>query len=148
LEAHGWELINTREHLKSALAGFASDDAKYHMPLLPWLYNNKPPVLVMIKHIPMQKRIIELHLWESELHFPGTQQALWIGTVDIRIPPKVLMSIKDYTKISLADNGGLDELANDIPPCQHKYVMENKTAQPKKIQLLHWNGKVLLVRCQ
>ena len=117
------------------------------MPVFPWLYHDQMPVLIMIKHIPMQKRIIELHLWNSDIHFSGQKEPLWIGTIDIRIPPKVLLSIKDQTTISLMGNGGLDDLYNDMPNCERKYTDPSKTLIPNEIKALNWNGQILLIRC-
>ena len=101
----------------------------------------------MIKHIPMRQRIIELRLWKSNVHFPPNNEPLWIGATDIRIPPKVLLSIEEHTTISLAGNAGLDDLYVDTIGLQRKYIDSTKdNPMPSKIEALKWNGKILLIR--
>lgn len=148
LTTNGWQKIETKQKLKTTLARFASQNAQYHMPLFPWLYRNQMPALVMIKHIPMENRIIELHLWDSNIVLSTAKTPLWIGTIDIRIPPKKLLSIKDQTKISLANNGGLDDLYHDTQSCERKYLQTNSSAIPEKIKTLQWNDKILVIRCE
>jgi len=147
LKEQGWETLPIRHELKSTLARFASEDAKYHMPLFTWLYHNQLPALIMIKHIPMEKRIIELHLWNSNIFLDNNQYPLWIGTVDVRIPPKLLLSLKDEAKISLANNGGLDDLMHDTGNCDHKVLEITKTKIPPNVLPLEWNRKIILIQC-
>lgn len=147
LENQGWKLIvdENKMKLKTTLQRFASHEAEYHMPILPWLYRNKPPVLVFIKHIPLHKRIIELHLWESHIHFTSNDQPLLLGAIDIRIPPKELLSLKEHTTISLSGNAGLDQLYNDTAEYGRK-VVHATAAQQVLIKGQSWNGQILLIR--
>ncbi|MDP1574297.1 MAG: LssY C-terminal domain-containing protein [Coxiellaceae bacterium] len=147
LTANGWQSIEIHPKLKTTLARFGSNDAKYHMPLFPWLYQDQMPALIMIKHIPMQKRVIELHLWNSNIHFMSQKDPLWIGTIDIRIPPKILLSLKDQTKISLVGDGGLSELYEDTSSCERKYISSSTTSIPNDIKALKWDGNILIIHC-
>jgi hypothetical protein len=148
LENKGWVPIvnNPKSKLKTTLQRFASHQGEYHMPILPWLYQNKLPVVVLIKHIPSHKRIIELHLWESEIHFQPDNKPLWLGTIDIRIPPKELLSLKERTKISLANGGGLNELYIDTIHFRRRIIKIPAQSQAPAIKKLQWNGKILLIR--
>lgn len=110
------------------------------------LYRDKSPTLFLIKHIPNENRIIELRLWESEVHFQPGNQPLWIGSTDIRIPPKVLLSLKENTTITLARTGGLSELLEDTHDFQHRVIQISIDPQLKKIKRLHWDGRVLILR--
>ena len=148
LEARGWELISTRKNdkLKSTLERFANFDARYHMPLLPWLYQNTAPVLVMIKPIGKdQASIIEFRLWKSEIYFYG-HESLWIGATDIRLAPKKLLSLHEKAKISLQNNAGLNTLFSDTKLFQRKYVYSSTESLPANVKSLDWNGKILIIR--
>ncbi len=145
LEARGWEEVPKKQKLKSALERFASMDAKYHMSIFPLLYHNTLPALVMIKPEETQESLIELHLWRSEVFFYG-HESLWIGSTDIRIAPKKLLSLRGKAKISLEDSAGLDELFSDTKHFDRKYVHASTKDLPKDVKALAWNGKVLVIR--
>ena len=148
LKNQGWEVVSAHPKLKlkTTLQRFASHEAQYHMPLLPWLYRDKPPVVFLIKRIPSHERIIELRLWESDVHFQQGSNPLWIGATDIRIPPKILLSLKEHTTISLGKSGGLNELYTDTANFKRQLVKVSLKNQPQKIQTLNWDGHVLLIR--
>lgn len=148
LEKTGWKPItsNRKFKLKKSLQRFSSYQAQYHIPLLPWLYRNKHPVIFMIKHIPRRKRIIELRLWESNIYFYPNHKLLWIGATDIRVPPTALLSIKKSAKISLENNAGLDQLYNDTKNFQQKIIHVKPNTEFPAIKKLAWNGNILLLR--
>ena len=116
------------------------------MPLLEWLYRNKPPEIFMIKHIAEHKRIIELRLWESNVHFQPGNKPLWIGATDVRIAPKELLSLKDRTTISLLEDTGLNMLHYDSYRYQRKIITVSINPTLLEIKKLDWNGKILLIR--
>ncbi len=148
LEKHGWKPIanDPQLKLKTALQRFGSYQAQFHMPFLAWLYRDKPPEIFLIKEIPNHNRVIELRLWESGIHFHPGNKPLWIGATDIRIPPKVLLSLKEHTIISLADGGGLDELQKDTRDFRQKTIHVATDPMLEKIKKLNWDGGILLVR--
>ena len=145
LEARGWETIPKDKKLKDTLERFASLEAKYHLPILPWLYHNAAPVLMMVKPTHHQGDLIELRLWKSEIYFYG-HQSLWIGATDIRIPPQKLLSLRQKARISLANNAGLTMLYLDTKFFQRKYVYAPIESLPKQMEHLAWDGKVLVIR--
>lgn len=146
LKSRGWQPIPFDSKLKSTLQRFSNTEAQYHTPLLPWLYHNKPPVVFLIKHIAKRKRIIELRLWKSDIHFQQKNKSLWLGAIDILIPPKVLLSLKARTRISLTNNGGLNQLYVDTSHLMRKYVVVPIDQHPSSIKPLEWDGKILLIR--
>lgn len=146
LESHGWTPIPSGSKLKSTLQRLSSIQAQYHTALLPWLYHDKPPALFLIKHLPSRKRIIELRLWESNIHLQPGNKPLWLGATDILIPPKKAMSLKGRTTISLENNAGLTQLHSDTVHFLRKYVTISQNDRPEKIHALKWDGKILLIR--
>lgn len=135
-----WALVSHHPAFESAFLRFVSYDPLDHMPLLPWLYLGKPPVLLMIKHIPNQKMIIELRLWQSNVELPDSQHPLWIGAIDLRIPPKKLMSIKGHTEVSFSQNVGLTTLFDDTKSLKRKQINIDTSSLA-----LPWSGKILVI---
>jgi hypothetical protein len=149
LKNRGWEsLVSHPLRLKTTLQHLASHQAQYHLPLLVWLYRDKPPVLFLIKKIRGHNRIIELRLWESNIDFQHTGGPLWIGATDIRTAPKVLLSLKARATISLSNGGGLNILYQDTADFQRKIIPVALSLKSKAIQKLQWNGHLLLIRSE
>lgn len=148
LKKSGWKTIpnEPKLELKATLQRFVSHKAEYHTSLLTWLYHDKPPVLFLIKSINNQKQIIELRIWESEVHFHPGNKPLWIGATDILTPPKKLLSLHGQSKISLSNDGGLRSLAKDTRVFQQKMVRVPIDPNLPDIVKLNWNGKILLIR--
>lgn len=148
LQKNGWEIIPTtsKTKLKSTFQRLTNHDAQYHIPLLNWLYHNKPPVLFMIKRIPEHKSIIELRLWSSNIQFMKEKQPLWIGALDVRTAPKKLFSLKGKAEMSLQGHIGLSDLNQDAKQYQRKIIVTTTDPNLKDIQKLAWDGKILLIR--
>lgn len=143
----GWETPPEHPTLKITLMRFSSYQAQYHMPFLSWLYHNQKPVLFMIKYLPKHKRIIELRLWKSNTYFSTEHDPLWIGAIDIRLPPKKLLSLKHHTKISLANGGGLGVLLKDTQELQNKLItVSMNSTLSQHVQTLQWDRKILVIR--
>lgn len=146
LKANGWKSPTTQKKLQVALQRFASKEAQYHLPVLSKLYHDKPPVLYFIKRLPLKNQVIELRLWESGIYLQPHNQPLWLGATNILIPPKKLFSLKEQTRISLKDNGGLNTLYATTSHFERKLMTISITQQANSIQKLEWNGKILLLR--
>ena len=148
LKKAGWQIMSNHRKLKSSLQRFASYKAQYHIPVFPWLYHDKPPVLFMIKSIPLHNRIIELRFWESNIHLQPGKNPLWLGAINIRIPPKILLSLKEEATISLAGKGGLNTLYQDTADFQRKmiHVSHYQKISNLNTDKLDWNGEILLLR--
>lgn len=146
LKNHGWKLMPEHVRLKTTLQRFASYDAEYHIPILPWLYHNKPPALFFIKMISKKNRIIELRLWKSHIYLKPNNDSLWLGATNIRVSPKKLLSLREKTIISLAHGGGLRELKYDTTAFQQKIIRLPIAQQSTEMTTLDWDGNVLLIR--
>lgn len=147
LTQQGWKIVEKKPKLKTTLQRFAHFNAEYHIPILPWLYHNQPPVLFMIKHIPKTKSIIELRLWQSNIVFQNNGAPLWLGAVNYREPPEKLMSLKNRTTISLKNGAGIDQLFDDTKNFKRKMILVTTTYSALDHALpLQWDGKVLLVK--
>ncbi len=146
LLGHGWQLIQSKNNVKSAIGRLASYNPENHLPILAQLYRLKPPVLFMIKHVHHSSTIIELRLWESGVQFYANLIPLWVGSVNYHAPPLRLISIQKTRAVTLNGDGGLSIVAKDNHTDQKKWIQVPTDKQPKKINPLNWNGKILLLR--
>src|SRR3990167_2890294 len=142
----GWVLMTNHTKLKSKLQRFTSFDAQYHIPILSWLYQDKPPVLFFIKKIAGRKRRSEERLWKSNIHLQPNDKPLLLGATNIRIAHAVLLSLKSKSKISLADKGGLNILYHDTPYFQRKIIHAHNQVKSDEIKRLEWDGDILLLK--
>lgn len=140
----GWITISQHPGFKTALQRFASYNPEYHMPILPWLYQDKLPMLIMIKHIPNQKMIIELRLWNSNIDISNHTNPLWLGAADVRLPPTALLSLKHRAKVSLAKEGVLTQLLADTKSFSQKTI-QVKAKEIASKPALKWDGEILLL---
>lgn len=158
LTQHHWQTIQTPHTLKKEvrreLKRMTKTAPQYHMPIFSLLYRNQPPQLIMIKPIPHQAMIIELRLWKTGVIFTDTNTPLWIGLVNYHLPISPKEKNKNNVKkskklrITLDQSGGLNELKSDLTTQKRRSIIIPKDSHPKAIQLLHWDGEILLVRYQ
>ena len=148
LTQHGWVPANPRHTVKSMLNRFTSKKPEYHMPVLPWLYHDKAPILILIKHIERGKKIIEFRLWKSDTKFTDSKTPLWIGTVNFHVPPENLFALHHFqTEISLQETGGIRQLVHSIrKKYQLKHIHIPPNRQPEKVRVLGWDGHILVIR--
>lgn len=143
LRASGWKLPEKEPKLRSVIQRISSLRAEYHTPILPWLHHNQPPVLFLMKRIPNEKRILELRLWKSRITLTPGNLPLWIGSLDVRIPPKALLSVKKRATITFDNTLGVRELMKNTEMLQRKkIIIENGDPSIK----LPWTHQLLLIR--
>lgn len=133
LEKQGWRSLPTR----ISLIG------KHQLPMLPKLFLNKPPVLVMETPKSAKKPAI-LRLWASYVTVHGSFASLWIGEINYRLPAGYHLSLlhKRAPKIYQgATNALTPELANQT----WKIVVVPKQDQPEIMRRIIWNGKLILI---
>lgn len=146
LLAANWESVDKIKLVKKTLQRFSSYDPEYHMPLFPWLYLNKSPVLIFIKHLPQEKNIIELRLWTTNVHFINSSTSLWIGTINVHTPPEKLIGLREGSHISFTQRDVVQLLHNDTSRnFKHKILKIGTDSQPREIQKLEWDGRILII---
>ena len=150
LECHGWKLIHTNhtktEIIQSAFRRFTSYKPERHFPIFPWLYHDKSPALFVIMYLPHTTTIIELRLWDSGIYFKENAESLWIGSINYHTASKKLISLRRSYGISFVNGGGINQLIKELRNYQWKKVYIYSSMKFKKIQLLKWNGEILVIR--
>jgi hypothetical protein len=79
---NGWQEPPVRDWI-SVMHRITDVQSAEHLPLLSPLYLGKHPVLVLVKHINGDKKLIVLRLWDPNLLIQNIKQPLWVGTVEI-----------------------------------------------------------------
>jgi membrane protein DedA with SNARE-associated domain/membrane-associated phospholipid phosphatase len=146
----GWIIIPTDHRLQSALARFVSPLPEQNLPFFPWLYQQRPPVLFLITHLPQTQTILELRLWASSVQFIDTDLPVWIGSVNYHEPKKRLLTLKKNEDISFAQTGYqkgymVQTLLQAFSDCAWKIIRVPLYNQPEKIKTLKWNGSILII---
>lgn len=140
----GWELVAKRSRVFMTLERFTSKEPEFNNPLLPRLYQNKPPEVFLIKHLPNSANILELRLWQSGITFSDTPTPLWLGVLTYHIPPEKLFLFPRYYirlqsgEVLMNKESRLDHFTNQIIHIPHD-------KQPKNLRNQKWDGDVFII---
>ncbi len=144
----GWVVVQHHYDLQKTLGRFISHMPAQQLPLLPWLYEQQPPVLFMIKHLPHQARILELRLWASHIQFIDSKVPLWVGSINYRLPKHNLLTLKKTPSILFEKTDKLmQDMIHIFGHCLWKMIQTPRFSQPQAIQALQWTGAILIVTC-
>jgi len=143
----GWHVGNIREDIKSLPRPLMPKTNTQPIVLFPQLYRGKLPVLFMTRHAE-NHTTIELRLWQTGTSFIDNSLPLLIGSVNYHLPTgKTLQALRPSLQISLLRGAGLNELSENITAdYTWKIVKVNLSRIPRKIELLHWNQEILIVK--
>ena len=82
LMQNGWEIPPEKDWI-SVLHRVSDVESAAHLPVVAPLYLDKDPVLVLIKHVNGNKKLIVLRLWNSYILIKDIQKPLWVGSVEM-----------------------------------------------------------------
>ncbi len=137
---------------KNGWVPMTRDNAKAHqthLPLLPTLYQNKPPVIYVIKYNAEKEFTLVLELWPSTVVIEKNPNQLWVGTLAYYVPQYKLSKLDKEQKARLIYNHlVLHAFANDDPLFEQKVLDRVDLLSGKDIQRLNWDGRVLLLRAK
>lgn len=142
---HGWEVLNKNKDIKTTLKRFATHDPRYHMPIFPWLFLHRKPLLTMIYRNPDDKSILELRLWDSYTMFTDNDMPLWIGMLDLHVSTEKMLTLKYNKEFTFNNDTLIKKLIPDLNKYVYKLIVANGS-QPKKIKELHWNGEIIIIK--
>lgn len=150
LKKQHWTILDPKYSVKGTLKRFVNKKQAFHLPLFPWLYHHQPPSLILMKKVPNSRNLtIEIRLWHSSILFTQQKVPLWIGTINYHIPPSKKLSFSRFKEVSLQASGGIKQLSSDIKKSRaYEYRLLNIpfNQQPKKVQILDWDGHVIVIR--
>jgi membrane protein DedA with SNARE-associated domain/membrane-associated phospholipid phosphatase len=145
LEKQGWKNQETIFSVVGMLRNISKADNNYYLPVLPQLYHNQPPSLLMTKPLSIMenKWLIVLHLWKSDTQIQKSTTPLWFGVVSYyQAPSKFITKVQRKNRFFL---GATDELITYLKKYKVKTIYYSVSQQPSETQFLHWDGKSLLI---
>jgi membrane protein DedA with SNARE-associated domain/membrane-associated phospholipid phosphatase len=145
LERQGWQNQAPNPNLNRTLLQLSNKSSQDHLPLLPSLYHNRHPELLMTKSNGANRPILVLRLWRSDILMKTDTAALWMGQIQFYVPPKLLHVTSRQQKIEDLQNT-IEALTPYLKDFQWHIIAVPTNQQPSTIQHLHWDGKVLLIK--
>lgn len=143
LLAQGWMEQPVKLDLKWLLSSFSVSSVSHHFPLLPQLYHNRSPVLILTKATTDNNVLLILTLWQSDILFVGNEIPLWLGSIEFhRASPKVF-SLHRKNKAPFV--GATDLLQRYLQKFHWQQVIYPVRQQPIAMHDLRWDGKLLLI---
>jgi membrane protein DedA with SNARE-associated domain/membrane-associated phospholipid phosphatase len=113
-----------------------------NLPILPMLYHDRAPALLMLKQQQQGQPFIMLRLWYSDVAMNGGQIPFWLGTVNYYQPPAKLLSLPKHAQFQDA----ISSLTADLKHFHFRLLMISPSQQPPEMSDLHWDGKLLLIK--
>jgi membrane protein DedA with SNARE-associated domain/membrane-associated phospholipid phosphatase len=80
LLSHGWEKPADQNWV-TVLHRLTDVSSAEHFPLVSPLYLDKEPVLVLVKHVLGEKKLVVLRLWNSNVIIEGVNKPFWVGSI-------------------------------------------------------------------
>jgi membrane protein DedA with SNARE-associated domain/membrane-associated phospholipid phosphatase len=169
----GWTKQPVTLSFHNIIRHLAGDDVMSHLALVPQLYHNHPPILVMTKATLKDKTALVLRLWSSDIEMASgvagsniaatsdtinpnassSAQPLWLGVIDYHyaVPPLIkfpyhLKNNEPVNKKTKGFIGATKMLNKTLPGFQHQEVEIPLGKQPAEMQQLNWDGKLFLVK--
>ena len=109
---------------------------KQRLPLVPKLFLNKPPVLVMLKPLANNK-IFVLQLWYTNLTIKDTKFPLWLGTIHFYLPKHKLLSLHHKAQNEYLFNNVVSQFRKYLKHWQTKISFIPQSEQPREIHDLN-----------
>ena len=144
LAQHNWEIKPSTLSLQTTITRAADFNKKQKLPLLPVLYQNKPPSLLALKYIHKYSMPIVLRLWPSGITLGKKHTPLWVGNIFYLSPHANWFTSKKQSSYFLTARA--KQSITQIPGYRLRRVTISKKEQPRKMHELHWDGKLLLIK--
>ncbi len=143
LEKKGWENHSSLLDFAGLLERESLQDPERRLPLLPQLFHQRAPVLLMTKRNKANQFDAVLYLWESDTALTNSQTPLWVGTLKKYEPHEERFSLS-LTKIkpkTLSDV--LPLLAENASPFKTTLIFLPDEKRSQLPQEWKWDGKIL-----
>lgn len=142
LEDAGWVLMPKRSILE-ALNSLMGTKPQ-HYPLLPQLYQDQKPILIMSKLLPKNNALLILRLWDIKTTLNGSRIPVWMGSVGYYRPYEFKFLTKNTT-----DTANLPPatqvLEGDLSSFEWRQVNFPQLEVPQTRDSADWEGYVLLI---
>ena len=119
-------------------------------PLLPWLYKNTHPALLMTRSFE-NNVVLEIRIWHSFISNQdknGTK--IWIGAINFHTRQKFFSWKTHYQSIKYSQNKvtASDWLQRHLnhQMWQSQHIEANNLIENKGLRAMQWKGNILLIR--
>lgn len=143
LMRRGWESHPPKIDLNATINRFTSPKTQANLPILPMLYHQRAPLLLLTKNLGNDQPLAMLRLWQSDIIVNSGAIPLWLGTINYYEPPVKLISLKKQPR---EFEDAIDALTPALKDFRWKLVQIPAQNQPPQMQPLNWDGKLLLIR--
>lgn len=144
LISQGWVDHPPHLNLKVTIKQLSDKSNEHHIPILPALYHNEAPVLLLTKML-ADKQQLTFQLWKSSITLRDSQKQLWLGSVSYYVPRHKLLSLakKDQSKHIFI--GATEQLVPYLKNFDYKILLLPSYQQPSAMLPLFWDGHLLLI---
>lgn len=139
MQQNGWKLHPTGMTFDAAMHRLTAREA---LPLLPKLYQNKPPALLFTSN---HGQPLIMRLWQSNTMLDQTKNVLWLGTIGIAKQRQHIFNIHT-TSPDQYQSGQLDVLEKSLQKSSFEWKIRNIKPNKKTIQSLHWDQHLIFIR--
>lgn len=131
-------------NFQKMVQSLSSETISYHFSILPQLYQNKPPVLVMIKKVAQPDTLVIFRVWDSNIILQDSKYPLWLGEVEYHQAVPIFLKIKNHQhqKTFFAAS---ETVVASLKGIKYKAIAVNSKQPHELADNLEWDGKVLLI---
>lgn len=140
LRSKHWKIVKSKLVGRS-LAQYVQRTNIYHMPLLPQLFHNKKPLLVLAK--PYHKQHLLLRIWHSSKQFPNHND-LFVGTLVYQVPKHHWLT-KTKLPVRISQNDAINVVYKDLKHLPSRRILIKNT-QPIIANLDKKHAQILLLK--
>lgn len=145
LISQGWQEHTPKLNLKTTIQQLSAKDHTHHVPILPTLYHNEAPVLLLTKMLPNGQQLI-FELWKSNIKISDSDKQLWLGSISYYIASHKLLSLSQHAHSRHIFSGATYELNPYLQNYDSKVFILEPYQQPTVMLPLLWDGHLLLIR--
>lgn len=145
LENKGWESHPSAISFRGFFNRLSLQYPDRRLPLLPQLFHNRAPALLMTKLNDNKRYDVVLYLWQSDFELIDHDNPLWIGTLlEYEDPHHAILHPTQPLKTTYTDV--LPLLLNDLNN-QNTHVLQiSQSKQHSSPHLKYWDGKILQIK--
>jgi len=141
-----WKTV-PKANIAELIGRIAAKDRSLQLPLLPKLYLDRTPVLVMTKIIDDPKRLVVLRLWDAYLTLEPINVPLWVGTVSIHKSNDVKLKEGERKILYLrSEMKALEILQTDLKGFRTKELINYDVVCPEDIKPEDCRERILMIR--
>jgi membrane protein DedA with SNARE-associated domain/membrane-associated phospholipid phosphatase len=143
LENQGWKSHSSELELTGFLERLSLQESDRRLPLLPQLYHNHAPALLMTKLNQKNRYEWVLYLWASDIQFIDSPTPLWIGTLKKYENPHEKLFHLSAKDNSASNVDALPAVLDNTHILKTTIVISPAEKHANTQRPLQWNGKIL-----